>query len=126
MIRTIDDGLSYLVKVNDASVLDEYLNSAVDLAASILEHPSPDLGQVKWRLRRCAAATRVHRNGRSVSCCGAMHAPPARACIRPPDGLWTAASPCKAVRSKPFYGGCLMLNRPRAHIAAQERVALLR
>ncbi|QNE13260.1 hypothetical protein [Pseudarthrobacter sp. NBSH8] len=32
MIRTIDDGLSYLVKVNDASVLDEYLNSAVDLA----------------------------------------------------------------------------------------------
>ena len=32
MIRTVDDGLSYLVKVNDASVLDHYLNSAVDLA----------------------------------------------------------------------------------------------
>ncbi|MET3205143.1 MULTISPECIES: ANTAR domain-containing protein [unclassified Arthrobacter] len=32
MIRTIDDGRSYLVKVNDAGVLDEYLNSAVDLA----------------------------------------------------------------------------------------------
>lgn len=32
MIRTIDDGLSYLVKVHDALVLDDYLNSAVDLA----------------------------------------------------------------------------------------------
>ena len=32
MIRTVDDGLSYLVKVNDASRLDDYLNSAVDLA----------------------------------------------------------------------------------------------
>ncbi|MCO4252571.1 hypothetical protein [Pseudarthrobacter raffinosi] len=32
MIRTIDDGLSYLVKVNHASVLDDYLNSAVDMA----------------------------------------------------------------------------------------------
>ncbi len=31
MIRIVDDGLSYLVKVNDASVLDHYLNSAVDL-----------------------------------------------------------------------------------------------
>lgn len=34
MIRTVDDGLSYLVKVNDAFVLDDYLNSAVDLARS--------------------------------------------------------------------------------------------
>lgn len=32
MIRTIDDGLSYLVKVHDASVRDDYLNSAVGLA----------------------------------------------------------------------------------------------
>lgn len=32
MIRTVEDGLSYLVKVHDASVLDDYLNSAVDLA----------------------------------------------------------------------------------------------
>ncbi|MDP9997428.1 hypothetical protein [Pseudarthrobacter sulfonivorans] len=32
MIRTVDDGLSYLVKVTDASLLDDYLNSAVDLA----------------------------------------------------------------------------------------------
>jgi hypothetical protein len=32
MIRTIADGLSYLVKVHDASVLDDYLNSAVYLA----------------------------------------------------------------------------------------------
>jgi hypothetical protein len=32
MIRTVDDGLSYLVKVNNAAVVDEYLNSAVDLA----------------------------------------------------------------------------------------------
>lgn len=32
MIRTIEDGLSYLVTVKDASVLDDYLNSAVDLA----------------------------------------------------------------------------------------------
>ena len=32
MIRTVDDGHSYLVKVNDASLLDGYLNSAVDLA----------------------------------------------------------------------------------------------
>lgn len=32
MIRTIEDGMSYLVKVNKASVLDDYLNSAVDQA----------------------------------------------------------------------------------------------
>lgn len=32
MIRTVEDGLSYLVKVRHASVLDDYLNSAVDLA----------------------------------------------------------------------------------------------
>ncbi|WP_131684808.1 hypothetical protein [Pseudarthrobacter sp. YALA5] len=32
MIRTVEDGLSYLVKVHDAAVLDDYLNSAVDLA----------------------------------------------------------------------------------------------
>ncbi len=32
MIRTVDDGLSYLVKVTDASLVDDYLNSAVDLA----------------------------------------------------------------------------------------------
>lgn len=32
MIRTVDDGLSYLVKVSDASVVDDYLNSAVNLA----------------------------------------------------------------------------------------------
>ena len=32
MIRTVDDGLSYLVKVNNAAVVDEYLNSAVNLA----------------------------------------------------------------------------------------------
>ena len=32
MIRTVDDGLSYLVKVSDASAVDDYLNSAVDLA----------------------------------------------------------------------------------------------
>ncbi|MGK3955487.1 hypothetical protein ACLKOZ_04755 [Arthrobacter sp. R4] len=32
MISTVEDGLSYVVKVTDASVLDDYLNSAVDLA----------------------------------------------------------------------------------------------
>lgn len=32
MISTTEDGLSYLVKVTDAAVLDDYLNSAVDLA----------------------------------------------------------------------------------------------
>jgi hypothetical protein len=32
MIRTVDDGLSYLVKVSNASVVDDYLNSAVNLA----------------------------------------------------------------------------------------------
>ncbi|MET4591241.1 hypothetical protein [Arthrobacter sp. 754] len=32
MIRTVENGLSYLVKVTDASALDDYLNSAVDLA----------------------------------------------------------------------------------------------
>lgn len=32
MIRAVEDGLSYLVKVRDASLLDDYLNSAVDLA----------------------------------------------------------------------------------------------
>lgn len=32
MIRTVEDGLFYLVKVNKASVLDDHLNSAVDLA----------------------------------------------------------------------------------------------
>lgn len=32
MIRTVDDGLSYLVKVSDASAVDDFLNSAVDLA----------------------------------------------------------------------------------------------
>lgn len=32
MIRSVDDGLSYLVKVSDASRVDDYLNSAVDLA----------------------------------------------------------------------------------------------
>ncbi|MDR6414541.1 hypothetical protein [Pseudarthrobacter sulfonivorans] len=32
MIRIVDDGLSYLVKVSHASVVDDYLNSAVDLA----------------------------------------------------------------------------------------------
>jgi hypothetical protein len=32
MISAEADGLSYVVKVTDASVLDDYLNSAVDLA----------------------------------------------------------------------------------------------
>lgn len=32
MISTTEDGLSYVVTVTDASVLDDYLNSAVDLA----------------------------------------------------------------------------------------------
>lgn len=32
MIHSVDDGLSYLVKVSDASLVDDYLNSAVDLA----------------------------------------------------------------------------------------------
>jgi hypothetical protein len=32
MIRTVDDGLSYLVKVTNASVVDDHLNSAVELA----------------------------------------------------------------------------------------------
>jgi hypothetical protein len=32
MIRTVDDGLSYLVKVSNAAVVDDYLNSAVNLA----------------------------------------------------------------------------------------------
>jgi hypothetical protein len=32
MIRTVDDGLSYLVKVRNASLVDDYLNSAVNLA----------------------------------------------------------------------------------------------
>lgn len=32
MINTVEDGLSYVVKVSDASVLDDDLNSAVDLA----------------------------------------------------------------------------------------------
>jgi hypothetical protein len=32
LISTLDDGLSYVVEVSDASVLDDYLNTAVDLA----------------------------------------------------------------------------------------------
>jgi hypothetical protein len=32
MIRTVDDGLSYLVRVPNAAVVDVYLNSAVNMA----------------------------------------------------------------------------------------------
>jgi hypothetical protein len=32
MIRTVDNGLSYLVKVPNATVVDDYLNSAVNMA----------------------------------------------------------------------------------------------
>jgi hypothetical protein len=32
MIRTVDDGLSYLVRVPNAAVVDDYLNSAVNMA----------------------------------------------------------------------------------------------
>jgi hypothetical protein len=78
LIITMEGGQSYAVEADDASGLDEDLNTAVDLAplasvpavpgisevglqaqeiiASILEDPTPGLAEVKLRLRRCLAA----------------------------------------------------------------------
>lgn len=77
----MEGGQSYTVEADDASGLDDDLNTAVDLAplaplasvpavpgisevglqaqeiiASILEDPTPGLAEVKLRLRRCVAA----------------------------------------------------------------------